>query len=137
MKNMSKYQKNQNQKTKKKRLYNWKYIRFLDSSRQTNTTIPQQNSFTGKLEENEGATMFVIAEKQQKAFLKLFCRFMNCSRIIYTMKHKKLNLLNESSAYKFVTRNWNIASDPTNTNYSLGNEIIYSREVTISAPSFR
>ena len=89
MKNMSKYQKNQNQKTKKKRLYNWKYIRFLDSSRQTNTTIPQQNSFTGKLEENEGATMFVIAEKQQKAFFKFFCRFMNCSRIIYTMKHKK------------------------------------------------
>ena len=29
--------------------------------------IPQQMNFTGKLEENDGATMFFIAKMQQKA----------------------------------------------------------------------
>ena len=38
----------------------------LDLSRQTNTNIPQQINFTGKLEKDDGATMFFIAEKQQK-----------------------------------------------------------------------
>ena len=32
-----------------------------DLSRQTNTSIPQQINFTGKLEKDDGATMFVIA----------------------------------------------------------------------------
>ena len=39
-----------------------------DLSRNTNTNIPQQLSFTGKLEENDGAVMFFIAEKLQKLF---------------------------------------------------------------------
>ena len=39
------------------------------------------------------------------------------------------NLLNESSDSKFVTRNWDIANDQSNANYSLGNEIMYSTEV--------
>ena len=30
----------------------------LDSSRQTNTNIPQQINFTGDLEEDDGPTMF-------------------------------------------------------------------------------
>ena len=38
-------------------------------SRQTNTSIPQQINFTGKLEKDDGATMFVIAEKLQKTIL--------------------------------------------------------------------
>ena len=38
----------------------------IDSSRQTNMNIPQQINFTGKFEEDDGATKFVIAEKQQK-----------------------------------------------------------------------
>ena len=42
---------------------------------------------------------------------------------------KKSNLLNESSDSKFVNRNWNIVTDQWNTNYSLGNEIIYSAKV--------
>ena len=29
-------------------------------------SIPQQINFTGKLEDDDGATMFFIAEKQQK-----------------------------------------------------------------------
>ena len=40
----------------------------IDLSRQTNTNIPQQINFTGKLEEDDGATIFFIAEKQQKQF---------------------------------------------------------------------
>ena len=35
-----------------------------DLSRQTNTSIPQQINFTGKSEEDNGATMFFIDEKQ-------------------------------------------------------------------------
>ena len=41
----------------------------IDLSRQTNTSIPQQINFVGKLEEDDGATMFSIAEKQQKTIL--------------------------------------------------------------------
>ena len=41
----------------------------IDLSRQTNTSIPQQINFVGKLEEDDGATMFFIAEKQQKTIL--------------------------------------------------------------------
>ena len=38
----------------------------VDLSRQTNTIIPQQINFTGKLED-DGATMFFIAQKQQNS----------------------------------------------------------------------
>ena len=41
----------------------------IDLSIQTNTNIPQQISFTGKLEKDDGATMLFIAEKQQKTIL--------------------------------------------------------------------
>ena len=40
-------------------------------SRQANTSIPLQINFTGKLEEDDGATMFFIAEKHQKAVLNV------------------------------------------------------------------
>ena len=40
----------------------------IDLSRQTNTNIPQQINFTGKFEEDKGAIMFFIDEKQQKKF---------------------------------------------------------------------
>ena len=42
----------------------------MDLLRETNTSIPQQIKFTGKLKEDDGATMFLIAEKQQKTILK-------------------------------------------------------------------
>ena len=38
----------------------------VDLSRQTNTSIPQQINFEGKLEEHYGATMFFTAKKQKK-----------------------------------------------------------------------
>ena len=41
----------------------------IDLSRQTNTSIPQKINFTGKLEKDDGATMFFIAVKQQKTIL--------------------------------------------------------------------
>ena len=51
-------------------LYHQNYYKLIgiDLSRQTNTNIPQQINFTGKLDEVDGATMFFIAEKQQKQF---------------------------------------------------------------------
>ena len=45
------------------------------------------------------------------------------------MEAQKILILNEPSGSIFVTRNWNINSDQSNANYSLGNEIIYSVEV--------
>ena len=51
-------------------LYHQKYWRLsgVDLSRQTNTSIPQQINFVGKLEDDD-ATMFFIAEKQPKTIL--------------------------------------------------------------------
>ena len=50
-----------------KHLYRQNYYKHIgiDLSRQTNTNIPQQINFVGKLEEDDGATMFFIAEKQK------------------------------------------------------------------------
>ena len=40
------------------------------------------------------------------------------------MEHQKiLNLLNEASDSKFVTRKWNIVNDHSNANYDVENEI--------------
>ena len=49
-------------------LYHQNYYKLIgiDLSRQSNTTIPQQSNFTGKLEEDGDATMSFITEKQQK-----------------------------------------------------------------------
>ena len=46
-------------------LYHQSYYKLIgiDLSRQTNTSIPQQSNFTGILEEDDGATMIIIAEK--------------------------------------------------------------------------
>ena len=51
-------------------LYYQKYCKpiRIDLSKQTNTSIPQQINFTGKLEEEDGATIFFVSVKQQKLF---------------------------------------------------------------------
>ena len=63
----------------------------VDLSRQTNTSIPQQMNFEGKLEERYGATMFFIAKKQKKKkkkkktaknYFKPFLRSIYHNRII-------------------------------------------------------
>ena len=48
-------------------LYHQKYYKTtgIDLSRQTNMSIPQQFNFVWKLEEDDRATMFFIAEKQR------------------------------------------------------------------------
>ena len=53
--------------------YHQNYYKLIgiDLSRQTNTSISQQINFIGKLEENNGATMFFIALKEQKTILIL------------------------------------------------------------------
>ena len=52
-------------------LYHQKYYKVIGIylSRQTNTSIPQQIKFAGKVWEDGGATMFFITEKQQQANL--------------------------------------------------------------------
>ena len=52
-------------------LYHQNYYKRIDIdlSRQKNMSIPQQISFTEKLEKDDGATIFFIAEKQQKSIL--------------------------------------------------------------------
>ena len=40
-----------------------------------------------------------------------------------------MNLLNEASDSRFVTRKWNIVTDQSSANYDVGNEIIYNTEV--------
>ena len=51
--------------------YHQSYYKLIgiDLSRQSNINIPQQIYFTGKLEEDDGAIMFFIAEKQQITIL--------------------------------------------------------------------
>ena len=51
--------------------YHQNYYKLIgiDLSRKTNKSIPQQINFVGKLEENGGAVMFFIAEKQQKTII--------------------------------------------------------------------
>ena len=48
--------------------YHQNYHKLIgtDLTRQTNTTVPQKVNFREKLEENDGATRFSIAEKPQK-----------------------------------------------------------------------
>ena len=49
-------------------LYHQNYYQLIgiDLSKQINMSITQQINFKGKLEEDDGATMFFINEKQQK-----------------------------------------------------------------------
>ena len=51
-------------------MYHQNYYKLIriDLSRQKNTNIPQEINFVGKLEEDKGATMFFIAEEEQKQF---------------------------------------------------------------------
>ena len=64
--------------------YHQNYYKLLsiNLSRKTNKNIPHQNYFTGKLEEDDGAKMFFIAEKQQRKNYKFLFGFINCNRVI-------------------------------------------------------
>ena len=99
--------------------YHQNYYKLIsiDLSRKTNTSIPQQINFIGKLKEDDDAIMF-IPGKQQKAVLN----FSLDPLIVRTSNI--LNLLNESSDSKFMTRKWNIVNDQPNANYDVRNESI-------------
>ena len=45
------------------------------------------------------------------------------------ISQKIMNLLNEAINSSFVTRKWDIVNVQSNTNYIVGNEIIYSSEI--------
>ena len=68
MKHLKKKKKCYNARNLLDYLHDQKYEKLTDRDllRQTNTSIPQQINFEGKLEEHYGATMFFIAKKQQK-----------------------------------------------------------------------
>ena len=59
-------------------MYNQKYYKFIgiDLWRQTNVINPQQINFLGKLEKDDGVTMFFIVEKQQKNILNFSLDFL-------------------------------------------------------------
>ena len=51
-------------------LYHQNYYKLIgiDLPRQTNTSIPQQINFTGKLEEDDSATLFLLLKSGKKLF---------------------------------------------------------------------
>ena len=51
-------------------LYHQKFYKVIDIdlSRQANRNIPQQITFIEKLEENDGATMFLLLKSKEKLF---------------------------------------------------------------------
>ena len=51
-------------------LYHQNYYKLIgiDLSRQTNASIPQQINFVGKLEEDDGTTMFLLLKSSKKLF---------------------------------------------------------------------
>ena len=57
--------------------HNYYKLIGIDLSRQMNTSIPQQINFTGNLEENDDASMFFVAEKQQKTILNVSLDLLN------------------------------------------------------------
>ena len=94
----------------------------IDLSKQTeleNLDLNQQINFIGRLERNEGATMFFITEKKRRNhwFLTKFC---NCFLICIKMETQRIvNLLNDSDneSSKFARRKWYIINDQSNRQY--------------------
>ena len=102
----------------------------IDLSKQIeleNPDLKQQINFIGRLERNEGATMFFIIEKSEETTFEFS---QNAATVVWfwlriKMETQKIaNLLgdadNESS--KFATRKWYVINDQNNTDYGEGNE---------------
>ena len=58
--------------------YHQNYYKLIgmDLLRQKNRNIPQQINFTGKLEEDDRATIFFITEKYQKTILNFSLKIL-------------------------------------------------------------
>ena len=74
-------------------LYHQNYYKLIgiDLSRQTNISIPQQINSVLKLEEDDGAKMFFIAEKQQKTILNFSLDSIIVIVIVNNEKPKNIN----------------------------------------------
>ena len=59
--------------------YHQNYYKLIsiDLLGQTDTSISQQVNITGKLDENDGASMFFMTEKQQKTVLNISLDLLN------------------------------------------------------------
>ena len=102
----------------------------IDLSKQIeleNPDLKQQINFIGRLERNEGATLFFITEKSEETTFEFS---QNAVTVVWfwlriKMETQKIvNLLgdtnNESS--KFATRKWYVINDQNNTDYGEANE---------------
>ena len=94
----------------------WKHCRLIpiDLSKQIeleNSDLKQQINFIGRLEKNQGATMFFIIEKSEETtFLQ------NSASIVWFLimeTQKVANLLGDSDneSLKFATRKWYVIND--------------------------
>ena len=108
-------------------------IKLLVQSYQVHKSIPKNIDFIRKLKDDDGATMFFIAERQQKTIL-IFFQAHQLPENNVIMEHQQiLNLLNEASGSKFVARKWNIVNDNSNANYNAVDEITCNAEVLKSS----
>ena len=87
--------------------------------------ITQQINCVGKLEEDNGETMFFIVEKQQKTVLNFSLYSLIVTKEYNNGTSKNTKILNEANDSKFVTRKWNILNDNSKTNYNATNELGY------------
>ena len=104
-------------------------VTAIDLNKQIELESPdlkQQINFIGRLERNEGATMFFIIEKSEETTFEFTECYNSCLILTtYEMETQKIvNLLgdanNESS--KFATRKWYVINDQNNTDYGERNE---------------
>ena len=102
----------------------------IDLTKQTeleNPDLKQQINFIGRLERNEGATMFWIIEKSEETTFEFS---QNSATVVWFLLHiimetqKIANLLGDADteSSKFATRKWYIINDQNNTNCGDGNE---------------
>ena len=96
---------------------NYKLI-AIDLSKQTKLKDPQQINFIGKLDKDNGATMFFIIEKSEET---TFNFLQNSATIIQIMETQKtVNLLNgsDNENLEFATKKWYIIDNESKGNYS-------------------
>ena len=103
---------------------NYKLIE-IDLSKQIeleNLDLKQQSNLIGRLERNQGATMFFIIEKLEEAAFELL---QNAAAVFWfwlciKMETQKIaNLLAnaDNKSLKFATRKWYVINDQDNTFY--------------------
>ena len=93
-----------------------------------NPDLKQQMNFIGRLERNEGATVFFIIEKSEETtfeFSQNSATIVLSFFVTYNNGNIKItNLLGnaDSESSKFATRKWYVINDQNNTDYGNGDE---------------